>query len=114
MSTTPPFFCQFRPIVVNLVSSSKQEKAALVRSMAERCLAGEFDGSAFKASRAPVCIRFGIDESTIRYHINQGDPAAAVARAAHRARVDAETAAAKAAGTGVQLVQDPIKNIRIV
>jgi hypothetical protein len=45
----PLFSANFRPIVVNLVSSSKEEKADLVRSMAERCLAGEFDGSAFKS-----------------------------------------------------------------
>ena len=72
--------------------------------MAERCLAGEFDGSAFKASRAPECIRLGIDESVIRYHITRGNPAAAIARAADRARVATETAAAEAARVPVKIV----------
>ena len=75
-----------------------------MRSMAERCLAGEFDGSARKASRDPECIRLGIDESTIRYHVVRGDPATAAAPVAQRARVAAETAAAEAAQVPVKFI----------
>jgi hypothetical protein len=72
-----------------------------VRSMALRCFAGEFDGSAVKAARTPECIRLGIDEADIRYHIARVDPAPAAARAADRARLATETAAA---GVGVQFI----------
>ena len=75
-----------------------------MRFIADRCLDGEFNGSARKASRDPECIRLGIDESTIRYHIGIGDPAAAAARASDRARVATETAAAEADGADVQFV----------
>jgi hypothetical protein len=44
------------------------------------------------------------DESTIRYQIGIGDPAAAAARAAERARVATETAAAEAAHVPVKIV----------
>ena len=73
--------------------------------MAKRCVAGEFEGSAKRASHDPECIRLGVDESVIRYHVNKiGDPAAVAARAAERARVATETAAAEAARIPVRIV----------
>ena len=100
-----PFFCVFyRPSTGDPAVEQSREKAALVRSMAERCVAGEFEGSARRASHNPDCIRLGIDESTIRYHMNKVEPAAAAARAAERARVATESAAAEAARVPVKVV----------
>ena len=100
-----PLFCVFyRPSTGDPAVEQSREKAALVRSMAERCVAGEFEGSARRASHNPDCIRLGIDESTIRYHMNKVEPAAAAARAAERARVATESAAAEAARVPVQVV----------
>ena len=83
-----PLFCMFyRPSTGDPAVEQSHKKAAVVRSMAERCVAGEFEGSARRASFDPDCIRFGIDESHIRYHMNKVEPAAAAARAAERARV---------------------------
>ena len=68
--------------------------------MAERCVAGELEGSAWRASHDPEFIRLGVSESAIRYHMNKvEDPAAVAARAAERARVATESAAAEAART---------------
>ena len=73
--------------------------------MAERCIAGEFEGSATRASHDPESIRLGIKECSIRYHMGKiGDPAVAAARAAERARVATETGAAEAARVPVQFV----------
>ena len=101
----PLFFVRFtgpRPATPAVERSRK--KAAIVRSMAERCVAGEFEGSARRASFDPDCIRLGIDESHIRYHMNKVEPAAAAARAAERARVATESAAAEAARVPVKFV----------
>ena len=65
--------------------------------MAERCIAGEFNGSSFLAAQDPDCVRLGINESSIRRRIVACNPAAAAARAAERARVATATAAAEAA-----------------
>jgi hypothetical protein len=100
-----PFFCVFyRPSTGDPAVERSREKAALVRSMAERCVAGEFEGSAWRASHNPECIRLGIDESHIRYHMNKVEPAAVAARAAERARVATESAAAEAARVPVKVV----------
>ncbi len=90
---------------MNLASSSKEGNDSLVRCMAERCLAGEIGGSAVNASRAPECIRLGVDEFNIRYNIGRGDFAAAAARAADRARVATETAAAEAPRVPVRVIE---------
>ena len=101
-----PFLCVFyRPSTGDPAAEHRRLKAALVRSMAERCIAGEFEGSARRASHDPECICLGVSESVIRYHMNKvEDPAAAVVRAAERARVATETADAEAARVPVQFV----------
>ena len=107
---TPLFasrFFLFRPseerFLVDLVYASKA-KAALVRPIAERCLVGEFDGSAFKAAQDPECVQLGVIRSNIQYHMARLDPASAAARAADRARVATQTAAAEAIGVPVKII----------
>ena len=72
--------------------------------MAERFLVWEFDGSAFKAAQGPECVQLGVFRSNIQYRLARVDPASAAARAAERARVATETAAAESADIGVQFV----------
>ena len=100
-----PFFCMFfRPSTFYPAVEQKRLKGALMRSMAERCVAGEFEGSATRALHDPECIRLGVGECDIRYHMDKIDSATAAARAAERARVATETAAAEAARVPVQFV----------
>ena len=63
-----------------------------MRLVARRCIAGEFGGSAIKAAAEPECVRLGVFESVIRYHMDKIVPIAAAARAAERARMAAEAA----------------------
>jgi len=70
------------------------EKSRLVRVMAERCLAGDFGGSYYLAAEEPECVELGIIHTNIQHHVDKIDLVAAAARAADRARVDSETAAA--------------------
>ncbi len=92
----------YRPSTGDPAVEQSRKKAAIVRSMAERCVAGEFEGSARRASHDPECIRLGVSESAIRYHMNKvEDPAA---RAAERARVATESAAAEAARVPVKVI----------
>ena len=78
-----------------MVVVSAAAKSALHKSMAARCIAGEFDGSASLAAKDPECIALGVARQNIQYYIDQVDPAGslALARAADRGRV-----AAKAVG----------------
>ena len=98
----PTFFARFRRSVIDLCSP--EQKAALVTSMAERCIAGEFNGSSFLAAQDPDCVRLGINESSIRRRIVACNPAAAATRAAERARVATETAAAEVARVPVKFI----------
>ena len=100
----PLFLVFFRPSTCDPAVEQRRQKAALVRSMAERCVAGEFEGSAKRAAHDPECIRLGIYERTIRYHMDKIDSATGAARAAERARVATETAAAEAARVPVQFI----------
>ena len=70
-------------------------KADLRRTMAERCLAGEFGGSSWVASQEPECVTLGIAYPTIQYHMDRIDPIQASTRAASRARVEIEALAAE-------------------
>ena len=70
-------------------------KADLRRTMAERCLAGEFGGSSWVASQEPECVTLGIAYQTIQYHMDRIDPIQASTRAASRARVEIEALAAE-------------------
>ncbi len=72
--------------------------------MADRCLAGEFEGSSSKAAQEPECVLLGVLESAIRYHMDNIDPAAAAARATGRKRAATEAAAAEATGVPVKII----------
>ena len=78
------------------------EKSRLVRVMAERCLAGDFGGSYYLAAKEPECVELGIIHKNIQYHMDKIDQEAAAARAADRARVDSETAAATVMMNGMK------------
>ena len=79
-------------------------KAALVRSIAVRVIAGEFDGSSSLASRDPECMALGVSHQSIDYHIGLINPDGGLARAADRARVETEVASAAVALHEVQYV----------
>ena len=64
--------------------------------MEARVVSGEFEGSARRAANDPECIALGVDYRNIEYHISLINPADRLARAADRARVETETAAAAA------------------
>ena len=75
-------------------------KIRVIKVMADRCLAGEFDGSYYRAAKEPECVALGIAYQHIQYHMDQKRPLMAADRAADRARVAAEaTAASSAHGT---------------
>ena len=63
--------------------------------MAERCVSGEFGGSALLATRSPTTARMGISRGAIRRQMDRIDPAALADRMADRERVATETAAAE-------------------
>jgi hypothetical protein len=64
--------------------------------MAERCVAGEFGGSPYRAAAMPECIALGISYQSIEYHMGKINPVESASRVADRARVEAEAAQAKA------------------
>jgi hypothetical protein len=71
-------------------------KSSLSLRMAERCVAGEFGGSAWRAAAMPECIALGINYQTIEYHMGKMNPVESACRVAHRARVESEAAQAEA------------------
>ena len=95
---------KFSAVIDLAPSASKEDKAALARSMAYRCVSGEFGGRARKAAKDPECARLGLGECTIRFHRDRIDPAAAAARAAEHSRASAEAEAAEAAGVSVKII----------
>ena len=87
----------FRPITLE---DPVVKKKRVIQAMADRCLAGEFDGSYCRAAKEPECVAPGILHHHILYHMDQKRPLMAADRAADRARVAAEaTAASSAHGT---------------
>ena len=52
------------------------DKAAVAKALAERFVAGEFGGIAYRASQEPEAISKGVISSHIQYYMNQFDPAA--------------------------------------
>ena len=74
---------------------SFESRAILIRRMAERCAAGEFEGSSWHAAATPECVALGIERKNIDYHLSKINTADSASRAANRARVEAETAQAK-------------------
>jgi hypothetical protein len=61
--------------------------------MADRCFAGEFNGSYHSAAKEPECVALGISHQNIMYHMDQKRPLVVADRAADRARVAAEATA---------------------
>ena len=75
----------------------KRQRAQL---MAERCVSGEFGGSAYHATMSPTTARMGISRGAIERRMRQIDPSAL----ADRTRVAAETAASVAAGHVIDVI----------
>jgi chromosome segregation ATPase len=69
----------------------------MVKAMADRCLAGEFNGNYHRAAKEPECVALGISHQHIQYHMDHKCPLVAADRAADRARVAAEATAASSA-----------------
>ena len=90
--------------MVDTRPATRPAKAALVRSMAARVVSGEFEGSAFRAANDHECIALGVNSRNIEYHISLINPADRLARAADRARVETEVAAAAVALQEVQFI----------
>ena len=59
-----------------------QEKSDRRRSLAERCLNGEFGGSAWVTSQQPECIALGVSRQSIQYQMDRIDPVEACIRGA--------------------------------
>ena len=77
-----------------IVVNAFVEKSRLVRVMADRCLAGEFGGSYRLAAKEPECVALCINHQNIQYHMDLKSPSEVSNRAADRARVATEAAAA--------------------
>ena len=74
-------------------------KNRLVKVMADRCLAGEFGGSYFRAARKPECVALGISHQRIQYHMHGPEASfGSYGPSGGPARVSAETASAAAEG----------------
>jgi len=72
--------------------------------MAERCVSGEFNGSAWHAAMSPTTARMGISRGAIQHQMRLIDPASLAGRLADRQRFEASTAASEAAGHIVDIV----------
>ncbi len=72
--------------------------------MAQRCIAGEFDGSASRTANDPECLRLGITRQAIQYHMDIIDQTETAALDAGRKRVATEAAAAEATGVPVKVI----------
>ena len=79
---------------------SPEIKRQRTQLMAERCVSGEFGGSAYHATMSPITARMGISRGAIQRQMRRIDPSAL----ADRTRVAAETAASVAAGHVVDII----------
>ena len=75
--------------------ASTTAKSDLTKAMALRCVAGEFDGSAWHASLTPECLALSVFRCAILYQMDKISPVEAAARRADRARVVAEATEAE-------------------
>ncbi len=98
MPSTPSLY---RP---KKVEDADKEKTNLARTLAERCVAGEFEGVAYRAVFAPEAVELGINHMHIQYYIDKIDPADAHIRVADRLRLQHETAQAEEQGLRVVVV----------
>ena len=87
-----------------MVVDSGRDKSNTARTLAERCVAGEFGGVANRAAQAPEALDWGITRSNIQYYMNQIDPEAASARVAERLQAEHETTQAEEQGLRVVVV----------
>ena len=72
--------------------------------MAERCVSGEFGGSAWHATKSPTTARMGISIGAIQRQMRRIDPVALADRLVDRERAKAETSVSEAAGHVVDIV----------
>ena len=72
--------------------------------MAERCVSGEFGGSAYFATKSPTTARMGISRGAIERQMRAMNPTAHAARIADRERVAAEITEARACERDVEIV----------
>lgn len=77
------------------VEDAKRDKTELTRTLAERCLAGEFGGIPYRAAQSPEAVELGIRHSMIHHYMNQIDPTTTFDRVADRLRVEHETTQAE-------------------
>ena len=83
---------------------SPEIKRQRIHHMAERCVSGEFGGSAWHATKSPTTARMGISIGAIQRQMRRIDPVALADRLADRERATAETSASEAAGHIVDIV----------
>jgi hypothetical protein len=81
-----------------------RDKTNMTRTLAERCVAGEFGGVPYRAAQEPEAVEYGICPKMIYYYMNQIGPEAASARVAERLRAEHETAQAEEQGIRVVVV----------
>ena len=77
----------------------------MARTLAERCVAGEFGGVPYRAAQAPEAVEYGISARMIYHHMDQVDPTTAVDRVADRLRVEHEKTQAEEQGFHVVVVK---------
>ncbi len=76
----------------------------MTKTLAERCLAGEFGGIPYRAAQSPEAVELGISHCMIHHYMNQIDPTTAFDRVADRLRVEHETTQAEEQGFRVVVV----------
>ena len=83
---------------------SPEIKRQRIHHMAERCVSGEFGGSAWHATKSPTTARMGISKGAIQRQMRRIDPVALADRLVDRERAKAETSVSEAAGHVVDIV----------
>jgi len=72
--------------------------------LAQRCVAGEFEGVAYRAAQLPEAVELDLNHQLIQYHMDKVDPVAAAARVAERARFENDKSEAEMRGAEVHVV----------
>jgi hypothetical protein len=76
----------------------------MAKSLAQRCVEGDFGGIANRASQEPNAVELGVDRQMIQYYMDKFDPVAASTRGAERAQLEHEKSEAEIAGAKVRVV----------
>ena len=87
-----------------MVEDAGRDKTELARTLAERCVAGEFGGVPYRAAQTSEAVEYGISARNIQYYMDQIDPTAASARVAERLQAEHEATQAKEKGLRVIVV----------